>query len=152
MMQQLGWEKNVDPDNPKQFTFSGEPLAHFCRDMQSRLKDRAIRVVGDPRMPVKRVLASWGFVGRMPGISLFARPDVDVFIAGETREWELVEYVRDSITAGNKKALILLGHVVSEQGGMIYCADWLRSFITEVPIEFVPTREPFWTPDHPVEI
>src|SRR5271156_2456145 len=25
MMQQLGWEKNVDPDNPKQFTFSGEP-------------------------------------------------------------------------------------------------------------------------------
>jgi len=152
MMQQLGWEKNVDPDNPKQFTFSGEPLAHFCRDMQSKLKDRAIRVVGDPHMPVKRVLASWGFVGRMPGISLFARPDVDVFIAGETREWELVEYVRDSITAGNKKALILLGHVVSEQGGMIYCADWLRSFITEVPIEFVPTREPFWTPDHPVEI
>jgi putative NIF3 family GTP cyclohydrolase 1 type 2 len=152
MMQQLGWEKDVDPDNPKQFTFSGEPLAHFCLGMQSRLKDRTIRVVGDPRLPVKRVLASWGFAGRMPGISLFARPDVDVFICGETREWELVEYVRDSITAGNKKALILLGHVVSEQGGMIYCADWLRSFIPEVPIEFIPTREPFWTPDHPVEI
>jgi hypothetical protein len=48
--------------------------------------------------------------------------------------------------------LIRLGHVVSEQGGMIYCADWLRSFISEVPIEFVPTKEPFWTPDHPVEI
>ena len=44
-----------------------------------------------------------------------------------TREWELVEYVTDSITAGNKKAPILLGHVVSEQGGMIYCADWLKS-------------------------
>ncbi len=152
MMHQLGWEKNVNPDDPKQFTFSGEPLAHFCRDMQSRLKDRAIRVVGDPKMPVKRVLVSWGFVSRMPGISLFARPDVDVFIAGETREWELVEYVRDSITAGNKKALILLGHVVSEQGGMIYCADWLRSFIPELPIEFIPTPEPFWTPNHPVEI
>jgi putative NIF3 family GTP cyclohydrolase 1 type 2 len=152
MMQQLGWEKNVDPGDPKRFVFSGEPLAHFCRNMQSRLKDRAIRVVGDPRMPVKRVLVSWGFVSRMPGISLFARPDVDVFIAGETREWELVEYVRDSITAGNRKALILLGHVVSEQGGMIYCADWLRSFIAEVPVEFIPTPEPFWTPDHPVEI
>jgi putative NIF3 family GTP cyclohydrolase 1 type 2 len=152
MMQQLGWEKNVDADNPKQFTFNGEPLAHFCRTMQSRLKDRTIRVVGDPHMPVKRVLVSWGFVSRMPGISLFARPDVDVFIAGETREWELVEYVCDSITAGNKKALILLGHVVSEQGGMIYCADWLRTFIPEVPIEFVATKEPFWTPDHPVQI
>lgn len=152
MMHQLGWEKNVDADNPKQFTFSGEPLAHFCRDIQSRLKDRTMRVVGDPRMPVKRVLTSWGFVSRMPGISLFARPDVDVFIAGETREWELVEYVRDSITAGNQKALILLGHVLSEQGGMIYCADWLKSFVTEVPIEFIPTKEPFWNPNHPVEI
>ena len=58
----------------------------------------------------------------------FGRPDVDVFICGETREWELVEEVRDSITAGNKKALILSGQVVSEQGGMIYCADWLRSY------------------------
>jgi putative NIF3 family GTP cyclohydrolase 1 type 2 len=120
MMMQLGWEKNVDPENPKRFTFHGVQLAHFCKEMQAKLKDRTIRV--------------------------------DVFIAGETREWELVEYVRDSITAGNKKALILLGHVVSEQGGMTYCADWLRSFISEVPVEFVPTREPFWTPDHPVEI
>src|SRR6202050_1394128 len=42
MMHQLGWEKNVDPDNPKQFTFSGEPLEHFCRDIQSRLKDRTM--------------------------------------------------------------------------------------------------------------
>jgi putative NIF3 family GTP cyclohydrolase 1 type 2 len=152
MMMQLGWEKNVDPDNVKQFTFSGIPLVHFCREMQSKLKDRTMRVVGDPRMPVKRVLVSWGFVSRMPGIPIFARPDVDVFIAGETREWELVEYVTDSITAGNKKALILLGHVVSEQGGMSYCADWLRSFISEVPVEFIPTKEPFWSPDHPVEI
>ncbi len=152
MMQQLGWEKNVDPDNPKRFTFSGEPLEHFCRNLQSRLKARTIRVVGNPHMPVKRVLASWGFVSRMPGISLFARPDVDVFIAGETREWELVEYACDSITAGNQKALILLGHVVSEQAGMLYCADWLRSFVPEVPIEFIATREPFWFPGHPVQI
>lgn len=152
MMRQLGWEKNVDPHDPKRFSFSGEPLAHFCREIQSRLKDRAIRVVGEPAMPVKRVLASWGYVSRMPGISLFARPDVDVFIAGETREWELVEYVQDSITAGNQKALILLGHIPSEQGGMIYCAEWLKSFVTEVPIEFIATKEPFWIPDHPVKI
>jgi putative NIF3 family GTP cyclohydrolase 1 type 2 len=150
MMRQLGWEKNVDPGNPKLFTFSSEQLDRFCRAMQSRLADRTMRVVGDPHMPVKRVLASWGYVGKIPGIPLFARPDVDVFVAGETREWELVEYVRDSITAGNRKALILIGHVLSEQGGMSYCADWLRSFITEVPVVFVPDKEPFWSPNHPV--
>ena len=152
MMQELGWQKNADPENPKRFTFSGEPLAHFCQNIQSRLKARTMRVVGNPNMPVKNVLASWGYVSRIPGIPMFARPDVDVFICGETREWELVEYAQDSITAGNQKALILLGHVLSEQGGMLYCTEWLKGFIPEVPIEFIPAREPFWNPSHPVSI
>jgi len=28
------------------------------------------------------------------------------------------------------------------------CARWLRTFIKGVPIEFVPTKQPFWTLDH----
>jgi putative NIF3 family GTP cyclohydrolase 1 type 2 len=152
MMQQLAWGKNVDPEDPKRFTFSGEPLAQFCQNIQSRLKDRTIRVVGNPKMPVKNVLASWGYVSRIPGIPMFARSDVDVFICGETREWELVEYAQDSIAAGNQKALILMGHVLSEQGGMVYCTEWLKGFIPEVPIEFIPAREPFWNPSRPVSI
>ena len=69
----------------------------------------------------------------MTTIPLFARPDVDVLVVGEAREWELVEYAQDSITAGNQKALIVLGHVVSEQGGMKYCTEWLKSFRDRSP-------------------
>jgi hypothetical protein len=29
---------------------------------------------------------------------------------------------------------------------MKYCAEWLKSFITEVPIGFIPAPEPFWSP------
>jgi hypothetical protein len=29
---------------------------------------------------------------------------------------------------------------------MKYCADWLKGFVTEVPIDFVPAPEPFWRP------
>ena len=65
-------------------------------------------------------------------------------------EWELVEYAQDAIAAGQKKALIVLGHVVSEQAGMKYCAEWLKGFIQEVPIEFVAAAEPFWRPGQPV--
>jgi putative NIF3 family GTP cyclohydrolase 1 type 2 len=151
MMQQLGWEKNVDPANPKRFLFSGDPLAQFCQGIQDRLRDRTMRVVGKPTMPVRRVAASWGAADRLTTIPLFARPDVDVLVVGEAREWELVEYAQDSITAGNQKALIILGHVVSEQGGMKYCTEWLKSFVTEVPVEFVPAREPFWSPSNPLE-
>jgi putative NIF3 family GTP cyclohydrolase 1 type 2 len=151
MMQELGWQKNVDPADTNRFLFSGEPLAQFSQVIQTRLNVHTMRVVGKPTMPVKRVVASWGAADRLTTIPLFARPDVDVLVVGEAREWELVEYAQDSITAGNQKALIVLGHVVSEQGGMKYCTEWLKSFVTEVPIEFVPANEPFWNPSSPVE-
>jgi len=39
-----------------------------------------------------------------------------------------------------------MGHVVSEQSGMRYCAEWLKTFVPEAPIEFIAAPEPFWTP------
>jgi hypothetical protein len=58
--------------------------------------------------------------------------------------------VNDSrLASGQKKALIILGHVVSEQAGMKYCADWLREFVSEVPVEFIAASEPYWSPDRP---
>jgi putative NIF3 family GTP cyclohydrolase 1 type 2 len=83
------------------------------------------------------------------GIKLLSSPGIDVLIGGETREWELVEYCQDSIRAGNRKALIVVGHVLSEQGGMMLCAKWMKEFVSEVPIEFVAASEPFWNPDYP---
>ncbi len=150
MMRELGWEKKADPDNPKMFTFSETPLALLAREMETKLKIRTMRVLGDPNLPVKRVLASWGNLSLMPGIPFLSRPDVDVLVVGETHEWELVEYAQDAITSGQKKALIVLGHVVSEQAGMKYCAEWLKGFIKDIPIEFVAAPEPFWTPGNPI--
>ena len=36
--------------------------------------------------------------------SLAARPEIEVLVVGETREWEVVEYIQDCIAAGQKKA------------------------------------------------
>jgi putative NIF3 family GTP cyclohydrolase 1 type 2 len=72
--------------------------------------------------------------------------DVEVLIVGETREWETVEYVRDAKDMGRNKALIILGHCNSEEAGMKYCSEWIKSFVKEVPIKFIPAGEPFWTP------
>lgn len=149
MIRALGWEKNADPEHPKLFTFNGEPLATFARTMAAKLNIRTMRVLGDPRLPVRRVLASWGNVGLMHGIPYVAQ--ADVIIVGETHEWELVEYIQDAIAAGQPKALIVLGHFVSEQAGMKYCAEWLGPFIPEVPVAFVEAAEPFWRPDQPVK-
>ena len=68
-----------------------------------------------------------------------------MLLVGETREWETVEYAADAVTQGRNKALIVIGHVPSEQGGMEECTRWLKEFVKEVPVEFVATKEPFWT-------
>jgi hypothetical protein len=73
-------------------------------------------------------------------------PDVDVIVAGEVREWESVEYARDTVFAGEKKALILVGRVVSEEPGMSLCADWLKTVVTEVPIRHIAAGDPYWRP------
>ena len=44
------------------------------------------------------------------------------------------------------KGLIVLGHVISEENGIERIARWLKTFITEVPVEFIPAGEPFWSP------
>ena len=154
MIQQLGWEPHVtnphvtSPDL-KHLDFNGMPLAKLAQDMAARLHAQTIRVVGDPELPVHGVETSWGYCGREGGIAILSDPTIDVLICGETREWELVEYAQDAITAGQKKALIVVGHVLSEQGGMIFATEWLKGFVTEVPVTFVPAPEPFWRPDAP---
>jgi putative NIF3 family GTP cyclohydrolase 1 type 2 len=146
MAQALDWTKKADPANPRQFLFDGITLAELSKQMQDKLGIRSMRVVGDPRLKVRRVAANWGYAG---SLQPFSRPDVDVLVIGETREWELIEYAADTITSGAKKGLIVMGHIPSEQAGMIYCAEWLKGFISEVPIEFVAAAEPFWSPNAP---
>jgi len=146
MTQLLEWTKNVDPANPRQFLFDGVTLADLARQIQDRLKIRSMRLVGDPALKVRRVGANWGYAG---SLRAFARPDLDALIIGEAREWELIEYAADAVTGGAKRGLIVMGHIPSEQGGMVNCATWLKGFINEVPIRFVAAAEPFWSPSAP---
>jgi len=145
MMRDLGWDKNVvDPADPREFTFLAATLSRLTQQIAKTLKIRTMRIVGDPALPVHRVATSWGYLSRDPGIQLLSRPDVDAVICGEAREWEVVEYAQDAIAAGQKKALIVIGHVKSEQSGMKYCAEWFKPFVPEVPVQFIDTPEPFW--------
>lgn len=145
MTRELGWEKNAVAKDSHEFVFEPTTLEALVKSMTTRLNAHSMRIVGDPAMQVKRVAASWGYASLMPKmIKIAARPDIDVVICGETREWEMVEYVQDQIASGAKKALIVVNHVASEQAGMRYCADWLKPFVPEAPVEFMASKEPFW--------
>ncbi len=144
MLEILGWDKYRNPDNPRVLAMPATSLEALARDMQKRLKVRTMRVIGDPAMPVSKVALNPGYGSLQSDTRTLARPDVDVLVIGESREWEGIEYAQDAIAAGMKKGLIVLGHAISEENGMNECAKWLRTFVTEVPVEFIPAGEPFW--------
>ena len=149
MVRALNWAKYQDPANEHLFTVPPTTLRDLADEIQNRLQIRAMRVVGEPDMRVTRLAMSPGAAGFGRETRALEMPDVQVLIVGETREWETVEYVSDAVSEKRNKALIILGHIPSEQAGMEECARWLKDFVTEVPVNFIPATEPFWRPAMP---
>ena len=74
------------------------------------------------------LMGAWG--GRRQ-IEKLMHPEVDVLVCGEVNEWETAEYVRDARRRGFSKGLVVVGHAVSEEPGMLWMADWIRARIAE---------------------
>lgn len=146
MTQALGWEKFQNPANEHLFRIPETRLDNLAESIKTRLTIRALRVVGDPKLKITEVAFLPGAAGSAKQIELLERDDVEALLIGETPEWETVEYVADAVAEHKPKALVILGHIPSEQAGMEECARWLKTFITEVPVEFIPASEPFWLP------
>ena len=140
----LGWQDRQTPGGRGRFTFPQTTLGALAADIQRRMNIRALRVVGDPNAKVSSAAVGMGF--GMPRVT----PDVDVVIGGENPEsggqFDDTEYVLDAAYFGRNKGQIILGHAISEEAGMEDCANWLRTFVTEVPIQFIRAGEPFWSP------
>lgn len=147
MMHALGWEKFQDPSNAHLFTIPETTLEGLATSVKSKLDIVALRVVGDPTMRLTKVAMLPGAGGSAGQIRMLERDDVEALLIGEVPEWETVEYAADAATEHRHKALLLLTHIPSEQAGMEECARWLKTFVSEVPIEFVPARQPFWLPN-----
>jgi putative NIF3 family GTP cyclohydrolase 1 type 2 len=145
MTRVLGWSHFQNPENPYLYTLPATTLRKLAADVARKLDRPILRIVGDPAMLVTRVALAPGASGFASQAAALELDDVDVLLAGESREWETVEYAADAVSQGRRKALILIGHVPSEQAGMEDCSIWLKSFIKGVPIEFIATRQPFWT-------
>jgi putative NIF3 family GTP cyclohydrolase 1 type 2 len=141
----LGWEKFQRPDNQYLFVLPETTVRALAAEVAKKLNSSVVRVVGNPEMKVTKVGFSPGAAGSESEIHALEQDDVQVLMVGETREWETVEYAADAVSEGRQKALIVIGHIPSEQPGMEECARWLKGFVKDVPIEFVPAKQPFWT-------
>jgi len=144
MIRALGWEKFQDPGNAHLFVVPETTLDSLASGIKQRLGIRTMRVVGDPKLRVTKLALNPGYPGFPGERHMLQRDDVEVLVMGEGLEWETIEYGADAAAEGKHKALIILGHIPSEQAGMEDCARWLKGFIAEVPVQFIATAEPFW--------
>jgi len=145
MVRSLGWEKFQNPENQYLFVMPETTVRKLAEEVANKLGSPVIRVVGEPEMKVTKVGFSPGAAGFERETHALERDDVQVLLVGETREWETVEYAADAVSQGRNKALIVIGHIPSEQAGMEECARWLKGFVKTVPVEFVAAKQPFWT-------
>jgi putative NIF3 family GTP cyclohydrolase 1 type 2 len=120
-------------------------LGALAADIRRRTGARALRVVGDPRAKVSRIQLGVGYATAPVNAD-----DVDVVVSGEQQEadgaFDSPAYVLDAITLGVAKGWIMLGHVISEEAGMLEMAQWIRGLVPEVPVQLVAAGEPFWAP------
>jgi putative NIF3 family GTP cyclohydrolase 1 type 2 len=143
LAQDLGWTEYASRTEQGIYVMPSIPLRELAKAVEKRMRAGGLRVIGDPDLKVTRAAL---MQGAPPFHAARTFSNVDVIVAGEQREWEGVEYAFDANTAGEKKGMIIIGHWISEEGGMRLCADWLKTFISEAPVKWIPAGDPFWRP------
>jgi hypothetical protein len=143
LAESLGWAKGrVKPDDAL-YDVPPATAEDTVALIRKKLNLRGgLRAVGDRKAVVRRVLLHPGF---MDAATMWHRyEDADLTIAGEVREWENTHYAADIYTAGEKRGLVTIGRVVSEDPGMRACATWLRTIVPAVPAHWITVGDLYW--------
>jgi putative NIF3 family GTP cyclohydrolase 1 type 2 len=139
---QLGWETYQDHENGEVFHIPPISLQRLVAHLKAGLGTPGLRVVGDMTMICQHVAAMLGSPGGDWLMQVLRNPQVDTLLCGETVEWQVCEYARDANATGIPKAVVVIGHERSEEGGMAYLAQWLGERLPGVPVSHVPSGDP----------
>ena len=149
LIEALGWQQYVSADDPFHATIPPVSLAALAKQIQIKLKANTLRVVGDPNLMITHIALVPGAAGLEKQVTALRSDAVELVIAGEASEWETIEYARDASAQGRHKALMLLGHEISEEPGMEKCAQDLRLVFPGMKVEHIRAGNPLWLAGEP---
>jgi putative NIF3 family GTP cyclohydrolase 1 type 2 len=141
----LGWSAHRIKSDDAIYNVPPAPAQETVAMIRRKLGIRGgLRAVGDRKATIRRVLLH---PGPMTPATMWRRySEVDMVIAGEVREWENTHYAADIFTAGEKRVLVTVGRVVSEDPGMRACTQWLKTVFRQVPAKWIGAEDPYWRP------
>jgi putative NIF3 family GTP cyclohydrolase 1 type 2 len=144
MVSKLDWKKYAVNGTLDQFRLPETTLDELVKSLKLTFPKYTFYIIGNKDMKLTNVRLAPGAPGSSYQIELLEKSNVDVLIGGESPQWETYEYARDAVSQGRKKAVIFLGHIASEESGMDYCSEWLKSFIKDIPVYFVENDPAHW--------
>lgn len=143
LAESLGWAKGRVKPHDVLFDIPAASAEDTVALIRKKLNLRGgLRAVGDRNAMLRRVLLHPGPM--TPTIMWQRYEDADLTVAGEVREWENTHYAADIYTVGEKRALVTVGRVASEDPGMRACAAWLNSIIKDVPAYWISVGDLYW--------
>ena len=104
--------------------------------LEKSLPAKHIRIAGTTDIPGRNIAFACGTPGHTT--ELLLSPDWDFIVTGEICEWAHGEMVKDAALQGRNKAVLVLGHGVSEEAGMRVFADLLQERFPELEVIFLP--------------
>ncbi|UOQ48378.1 Nif3-like dinuclear metal center hexameric protein [Gracilibacillus caseinilyticus] len=139
LIDRLRWQNNLEihRDTYSLFKVADHSLSDIIQELKQKLVLPYVRYIGDLSKPVERIALMVGFRGNAANTIPACEVDqADLVIYGEGPEWETPEYIRDAITIGENKAAIIIGHLESEESGMKYISELLRTHISSTSITY----------------
>ncbi|WEG11870.1 Nif3-like dinuclear metal center hexameric protein [Pullulanibacillus sp. KACC 23026] len=146
LVEALEWDNYVEEHQPVATILSIPEMTvqEVGKYVKNKLGIEYIRCVGNLSMPCSRVGLLVGYRGGgETAIPLFEKYHLDLVLYGEGPEWETPEYVRDAISQGDHKALLIVGHAESEEPGMKGLARTIKEEWPSIPVHFIPTESAF---------
>ena len=126
VLNQLEWQKYSDKSIPNLVNMPDITLNALILQIKEKLNIERVRYIGSIDQSCSRILFLPGAAGGQNQIAAISKYKPDVIICGEISEWETAEYVRDAKEVGQNIALVVVGHIASEEPGSEYMAAWLH--------------------------
>jgi putative NIF3 family GTP cyclohydrolase 1 type 2 len=120
------------------FRVDPTPLARFVERVKERMGVAGVRFAGPPERVIEHVAMGVGAWGGIGNLKMCMALGAEVFITGETVEWQTVRFALES-----GMAMIVVGHNNSEEFGMQAMAEFLSRQFPHLRVMYVPTADPY---------
>ena len=135
---------------PWEYDFDGhflvtlkKPLTarEMARDLEKAWGIARVRMTGTLDKPMTKIALLIGAYGDNKHYEYLRDTDCEVLIVGETNEWRIGEYVRDSDQLGMPRALLTCGHAGSEKNGMAHLVRHLEEKFSGIQAKYFECGE-----------